>query len=227
MNEATADLQTSATANLQERAGAYLLFARLLREAPSTDLLRDIVQHQLLTCAEQCGGCPACTGTTLDPAEDATWPQQAEAIAVEYARLFAVPGEQSVQPYESVYCDTLTIDTSTACSPYFESEPQAIGLAGFLHGPSTVAVREAYRRAGFELDPTLHELPDHLAIELEFLGQLLARGAQDQAKDFFTQHLGRWVFRCLEEITQKTHIDFYRVVADTLTTFLRREVELR
>ena len=64
---------------------------------------------------------------------DISWPRHAEAIAVEYARLFAVPGEQAVWPYESVYCDTLRIDTSTACSPYFAFEPQPAGLTGFLN----------------------------------------------------------------------------------------------
>lgn len=167
----------------QARAAAYLLFARLFREAPSVSLDQ----------------------------------------AVEYARLFAVPGEQAVRPYESVYCDMLTIDSSTACSAYFESEPQIGGLAGFLHGPSASAVREAYRQAGFELDPTIHELPDHLAIELEFMGRLLERGDVEQAETFFTEHLGRWVFRCLEEIKQKTHSGFYRAVTDTLMSFLQRE----
>jgi len=204
-------------AALPIRAGTYLLFARLFREAPTAELLREIVQQRLLSNA------------------DPRWPQQAEAIAVEFARLFAVPGEQAVRPYESVYCDSLTIDMSTACSPYFESGPQPEGLTGFLHGPSTSSVSEVYRRAGFELDASLHELPDHLAIELEFMGQLLARGAQDHARDFFTQHLGRparqgnqeaggWVFHCVDEIRQEAHpTGFYRAVADALAAFLRQD----
>ncbi|MBI4004428.1 MAG: molecular chaperone TorD family protein [Candidatus Omnitrophica bacterium] len=216
----------AAVAALQTRAGAYFLFARLFREAPSAALLQEIVHEQLLTCAEQCGA--GCNGLSLDPAEDATWPQQVEAIAVEYARLFAVPGEQAVHPYESVYCDPLTIDASTACSAYFEPEPQPEGLTGFLYGPSTRSVSEVYQRAGFELNPSLHELPDHLAIELEFMGQLLARGAQDQARNFFTQHLGRWVFHCLDEIRQETQpTGFYRTVADALVAFLEHDQDGR
>ena len=207
--------QPLAGTDLSVRAALYGLFARLLRGAPSESLLRDVVQGNLLTVAEQ---------GAQHPVEDGQWPEQAEAIAVDYARLFAVPGEQAVQPYESVYCDTLTIDTSTACSPYFEPEPHPGGLTGFLYGPSAIAVREVYRRAGFELDAASHELPDHLAIELEFMGRLLERGDCEQAKVFFSEHLGRWVFRCLEDIAQRTTSGFYRAVARALATALHVEL---
>lgn len=177
-------------------AAFYFLFARLFREPPSEELLRLIVDDRLLTTEE---------------------------IAVEYARLFAVPGEQAVHPYESVYCDTLAIDTSTACSPYFEPEAQGTGLSGFLHGSSAVAVREAYRRAGFELDAAVHELPDHLAIELEFMGRLLAQGDTRHATVFFAEHLGRWIFSCLDDVRQKAAGGFYRAAADALEAFVQHE----
>lgn len=207
---------------LGARAATYLLFARLFHAAPSADLLREIVHRRLLTLAEQPredpGGC--------DPAEDPRWPLQEEAIAVEYARVFAVPGEQAVRPYESVYCDTLTVDTSTACSAYFEGGPSIEGLPGFIGGPSATAVREAYRRAGFDLDPATHELPDHLATELEFMGRLLECGELQQAQAFFTGHLNRWVFRVLDAIKHRTASRFYRAVADALAGFLQHEREV-
>jgi len=206
----------------QGRAACYLLFAQLFREAPRLELLGAIVQHNLLTLAEQWGE----GSDSLDRAEDPRWPRQAEAIAVEYARLFAVPGEQSVQPYESVYCDTLTIDTSTACAAYFGSQRPLVGLRGFIGGPSASALARAYAEARFELDPAAHELPDHLSIELEFMGRLLERGDADDAKTFFQEHLGRWVVRCLEDVKRDVPVGFYRTAADTLTTFLQYEQQL-
>jgi len=201
------------------RAAVYLLFARLFREAPSVKLLREIVQRRLLTLIEQRGE----GSGSLDPAEDPQWPQQAEAIAVEYARLFAVPGKQAVHPYESVYRDTLSIDTSTACSAYFGNQRPIIGLPGFIGGPSASAIARTYAEAGFESDPAAHELPDHLSIELEFMGRLLERGDVEHATVFFQEHLGRWVFRCLTEIRQKASSSFYRTLAETLAVFLRCE----
>jgi TorA maturation chaperone TorD len=179
------------------RSERYFFFARVFREAPTSGFLQEIA-----------------------------WSQEAELLAVEFARLFAVPGESSVRPYESVYCDALTIDASTACSPYFEPDTPVEGLTGFLHGPSAVAVGEAYRQAGFELDPSVHELPDHLAVELEFMGRLLEQGAVSKAKDFFSEHLGRWAFRCLGEIKKKSNSDFYRLVACQMADFLKQEQAL-
>ena len=207
LGTAKQNLETSPA--LHTRASAYLCFARLFREAPTPALLQQLREHGVLA-----------------HVEDAQWFNQAEAIAVEYARLFAVPGEHAVQPYESAYCDTLTIDTSTACSSYFASEPPPTGLTGFLYGPSAVAVCNAYRRAGFELDPARHVLPDHLAIELEFMGRLLGRGECEAAKVFFSEHLGRWVCRCLEDMRQRTATGFYRVVADAAGAFLQQEQRL-
>lgn len=201
------------------RAAVYLLFARLFREAPSVKLLREILQHRLLTLANQWDE----GSSTPDPAEDPRWPQQAEAIAVDYARLFAVPGEQAVHPYESAYCDTLSIDTSTACSAHFGDQRPLRGLPGFIGGPSANAVARVYIEAGFELNPAAHELPDHIGVELEFMGRLLERSAVDEAKAFFREHLSRWAFRCLADVKRNARGGFYRVVAETLLTFLQHE----
>jgi len=222
MSQEVLSSQSSVEADPMARAAVYLLFARLFREAPSVKLLREIVQRRLLTLIEQRGE----GSGSLDPAEDPRWPQQAEAIAVEYARLFAVPGKQAVHPYESVYCDTLSIDTSTACSAYFGDQRPIVGLPGFIGGPSASAIAKAYAEAGFELDPACHELPDHLSIELEFVGRLLERGDADDAKAFFQEHLGRWVVRCLEDVKRDVPVGFYRTAADTLTTFLQYEQQL-
>jgi TorA maturation chaperone TorD len=197
MIQVTAENQRVSGTNLRARTNLYLFFGQIFREAPTPELLHEIGSSE-----------------------------QAGPLAVEFARLFAVPGESSVKPYESVYCDTLTIDTSTACSPYFEPGPQLGGLTGFLQGPSTVAVGDIYRQAGFQISPLVHELPDHLAVELEFMGRLFEREEASKAKDFFAEHLGRWVFRCLEEIEKKSCLDFYRLAARQAADFLKQEQAL-
>ena len=227
MKESPATHQESVISTLAERAGVYFLFARLFREAPTPELLRELVQCQWLSSAERFAGdgqqSQVCD---IDPAEDPHWLDAAEEIAVDYARLFAVPGEQSVHPYESAYCDTLSIDTSAACSAYFENQRPIVGLPGFIGGPSASALARAYAGSGFELDPACHELPDHLSIELEFMGRLLERGDVDATKVFFQEHLGQWAFRCLEDVKRNVPSGFYRIAADTLTTFLRHEQEV-
>lgn len=251
MSEAVRPRQQLVDTESRARASVYLLFAQLLREAPSASLLRDIVRRRPLTLAKQWGK----ETKSVDAVEDPRWPLQEQEIAVEYARLFVVPSEHAIRPYESVYCDTLSIDHSTACSVYYPPEPPAHRLCGFLQGPSSAAVREAYRQAGLEPDPAHPELPDHLATELEFVGRLLALGKAGQAKVFFTEHLDRaahqegrgagasagarppvppstrhtgqhaegWVLRCLAEISRKSDSEFYRAIADALGSFLRQE----
>lgn len=210
---------------LNARAAEYRLFARLFREPPSEALLRAIADDGLLTLAEQAGHSTG-SGRPFDLAEDPAWPKQVDAIAIEYTRLFAAPGAAAVHPYESVYCDRVAIDNSTACSAYFAAPSGPSEVGGLLHGPSTVAVREAYRRSGMDVDPASHHLPDHLAIELEFMGCLINGGAHEEAAVFFREHLGRWVGRCLEDIRQRAAAGFFRVVADTAGAFLQREQRL-
>ena len=169
----------------------YFLFASLFREAPTVNLLQAIAKDF-----------------------------SREEVAVEFASLFLVPGEGMIPSYESFYCDTLTIDTSTACSAYFEPEVSPQGLKGFLCGPSTRSVQKAYEAFGFELGPSFHDLPDHVSVELEFMGRLLGSGKEEEADRFFREHLGRWIGLFLDKVAMQQVSSFYRSVAPSLKEFL-------
>ena len=49
-------------------------------------------------------------------------------------------------------------------------------------GDSTMAVLQHYEDAGFEVDEGFRDLPDHIAVELEFLYVLLFREAEAQLR---------------------------------------------
>jgi putative dimethyl sulfoxide reductase chaperone len=68
-------------------------------------------------------------------------------MLIDYTRLFLGPNETFALPYGSVW---LTGEKS-------------------LMQDSTLAVRALYEQAGFEVDENFRELPDHVAVELEFL----------------------------------------------------------
>lgn len=180
---------------LEEKASVYFLFSRLFREPPGPCLLKEIVEEKLLT----------------------------EEIAVEHTTLFVVAGECYIPPYESYYCDTLSIDTSTACSPYFQQDPFPERMKGFIGGPSAATVRKFYEENGFILSHTFHDLPDHIACELELMGRFYQEGKVDQAHEFFQNHLGRWVFTFLEELEKQKRSLFYQKVAVSLKQFLKQE----
>jgi TorA maturation chaperone TorD len=74
-------------------------------------------------------------------------------LLVDYTRLFLGPSQVMAKPYGSAWLDTLAL----------------------MMGDSTLAVTDLYREGGFELSGTFHELPDHIAAELEFLYLLTFR----------------------------------------------------
>lgn len=108
-----------------------------------------------------------------------------EAIGIEYVKLFVGPGAPLAAPWESVYRNA----------------------DGLLFQASTLAVRRAYRAAGFAAVGYPHEPDDHLGTELGFMEALaastlraweagdLARvrcNLQHQAT-FLEEHLAVWV----------------------------------
>lgn len=132
-------------------------------------------------------------------------PDGLEALQVEYARLFSAPGPDAVSVHQSCYTDVLRIEAS---SP----DPTGCGLAfpggefrGYLSGESCSELRRWYAEAGFK--PSAEQMPDHIAVELEFAAHLesseaacLAAGLAEDARafrelrrDFQERFLGRWL----------------------------------
>lgn len=100
-------------------------------------------------------------------------------MQIEYSRLFVGPFQLDAPPYSSVYLDK----------------------QGLVMGESTQQAIEFYVKAG--LDPALeiHEPPDHIRIELEFMYFLLFRKVMDEnnqfldiSYEFMEKHLTHWVF---------------------------------
>lgn len=125
--------------------------------------------------------------------------QDLETIQTEYVRLFvnATP-EVTCPPYASVY------------------------LEGNLMGESTVEVAELYEKYGLLVNGS--ELPDHISIELEFLGLLSANlESKPEVKedyDLMLSHLGDWIISFLERVEQNDKIGYYGHLAKVSKNFL-------
>ncbi|APE94960.1 TorD/DmsD family molecular chaperone [Halodesulfurarchaeum formicicum] len=127
-----------------------------------------------------------------------------QALSVEYSRLFDGPGDHPCPPYESVYRD---------------AEPdQEFGL---VMGTSTGSVEEYYAAHGLTAD-AYAELPDHVAVELEFAGLL---SAQDEAAfdDFAEEHLRTWLPSFTERVEEATREPFYAAVASATRELIRAD----
>jgi TorA maturation chaperone TorD len=115
---------------------------------------------------------------------DAHATQDAQALLVDYTKLFLGPMEPLARPYGSYW---LSGETT-------------------LMQDATLAVQELYQEGGMDLGDDVRELPDHVAIELEFLYLLTFKrneaqraGLVDQLSEaealerrFLDEHLGRW-----------------------------------
>jgi TorA maturation chaperone TorD len=122
----------------------------------------------------------------------ASAPDALEALKSDYTRLFIGPGKLPAPPWESVY----------------------VAGEDLLFQPSTLEVRDAYRKAGYQATGYPHEADDHLATELGFM-EALAKDSQaaydagDSAKlrlllsqqtMFLAQHLNVWLPQFVERL---------------------------
>ncbi|WP_449315751.1 TorD/DmsD family molecular chaperone [Rubneribacter sp.] len=137
-------------------------------------------------------------------------------LEVDYNRLFVGPGALKAPPYES----------------YYASEARAPG-SGRLRTEEERQVAGAYARCGYAVPEGLAELPDHVAVELEFLA-LLARDEaaaweagddrralelQDAQEGFVEEHLGRWIEQLAARVRAEARCPLYPAVIDVAAAY--------
>lgn len=138
-----------------------------------------------------------------------------DALAVEHARLFIGPFQLVAPPYGSVYLD----DAKT------------------VMGDSTTRVAAFYHNCGLQLADDFHELPDHFAVELEFMSFLAFKqreaevsGNSDEVARITTlqqEFLGTYLMPWLEPFTSAIITDaeapFYQAIARCTAAFVRSD----
>jgi len=142
-----------------------------------------------------------------------------EGATLDFEALFRVPGPRYLSPYESVY------------------RSQGVGGRGCLCGPEAAAAERLYLREGLEPMAGFSELPDHVGVELEFMGYLcgqaldaLRSGDQDllekyrrRQRHFFTEHVDTWVKLLAERLASQAQTSLYRFLGNFLNLFLTLE----
>ena len=143
---------------------------------------------------------------------DAFAAQDLETLLVDYTRLFLGPLEALAKPYGSSWL--------SAPTPPEENPPPA--------------VLELYSEGGFDIDPEFMELPDHVAVELEFLyllnfnlqradSAIEQQAVQVLKQRFLREHLGAWIAPFSAAVTDAAQTAFYRELAELTTHFLQIE----
>lgn len=192
---------------LDQKAGIYGLFANMLLREPGVEFLKLFQQEENEKIFKS---------YNLDPLLDIKHlpiEQQAETIAVEYARLF-LPPARLAPPLESLQMGE-----------------------GKLWGKSTIEVDKIYKKFGFALDGDFKDTPDHLSAQISFLGQLHKleseylekglgkerEGVLEVKKYFLKNHILNWFTRFKEDVNQNARLSYYKDMVDLLDVFLNEE----
>ncbi len=116
----------------------------------------------------------------------------------EYTRLFVLP--EGVKPYESVY------------------RGEEIRL---MQDP-WVEVKKFYKKRGWQMENSIYP-EDHVAVELSFMGHLVAAGEEEDAKTFFRHHIINWVPDLIRDVINNQNANYYKKVAEYGLSYLQSE----
>lgn len=153
-------------------------------------------------------------GPVGDMAECAGRSSDLEALRVDHAKLFVGPFKLLAAPYGSLYLEGETI-----------------------MGESSLDVSRRYAEEG--LDVILKDAPDHVAMELEFMGVLILRQAaaiesadedtaptyREKQLDFLTTHLGRWTPEFTAAVEAGAATEFYKTLGRVTREFLHGDLQ--
>ncbi len=135
-----------------------------------------------------------------------------EELSVEFARLFVGPFELKAPPYGSVYIDE----------------------GRRVMGDSTMEIVKLYRETGLVINSDFKDLPDHIAVELEYMYYLIyqeveflqssqsSRAAEflKYQEMFLNRFLGQWISAFCEKVRENAENDFYKLLADCTCDFV-------
>ena len=139
-------------------------------------------------------------------------------LAVERTRLLRgiKPGYGPPPPYESVYAGS-------------EQQPLVEAIT---------SVRQMYAEAGVGLPEEVHDQPDFIGFELDFMRHLIEKESQawvesnqSEAKEvlekelqFLKEHILRWIPHFCDLMLKDAQLDFYRGIARLTKGFVQGEV---
>ena len=210
MIETNCEIDSNALAGTAQQVGPLYGFLASLYRAELTQQQLDALRQPEMAAMLTAAGIDLQGAFWGKPDE-----QLLEELAVEYAALFLGPGGH-ISPHESVQIEE----------------------HGGYWGDATTAVRRFITETGIEYDSGYNGIPDHISVELEFLGELarregLAWERGDTAaagnclayqRDFLDEHLGRWVDKFCTRVAETAELSFYRDVAQVTAEFVRSEI---
>jgi TorA maturation chaperone TorD len=139
-----------------------------------------------------------------------------EQLKIDYSRLFVGPFKLLAPPYGSVYLEG----------------------GRRVMGDSTLDAQKRYREVGLDISGDIEKVPDHIAIELEFMYYLIfkeieALGYSDfenaidyleKQQGFLEDHLGVWAPKLADEMEKNARTEFYRNLGRSTKVFIEKDL---
>lgn len=133
----------------------------------------------------------------------------------EYERLFDQWEGEKISLVESTY------------KPWTEDKGCGMVFAaskGLFMGDCALHMRAIYRQLSLEVPEAFGSMPDHLVLELEFLGLLYRSGSVEQIERFIGDHLD-WIPELKAALEKADPHPFYRDAVEIIDLFLKQEVK--
>jgi len=132
-------------------------------------------------------------------------------LLLEYTKLFLGPFTVLAPPYSSIY---------------FGSKQ--------LLSDESMWVVDFYRKAKLEFDQNLKDLPDHVAVETEFMYYLIFNEVKElheknieeskvfweYQSTFFNKHYKKWVPKFCEQVIKQSKSNYYKTLAECFKKFI-------
>jgi len=95
-----------------------------------------------------------------------------------------------------------------------------------LFGKDAQLISEIYLENNFQINRNLAELPDHLAVELEFVFRLIEEGEDLKTQlNFVKEHILSWTPELKERIEKESQIPFYPYLINVLHAYLTEDIK--
>jgi TorA maturation chaperone TorD len=195
------------------RASVFNVFTALLCQ-PEEDLIRN--NEVFDTLKQALNNVNPDYSEIVGRMQEAVKQSTAQELLIEYTRLFIGPFKTLVPPYSSLYFGDDT-----------------------LMSEETIWVIDFYRKVGLKFDEETKDVPDHIAIETEFMYWLvhneinaLDSGDRDRSfslwenqQEFFDKHYKKWAPKFCTKVATETNNEYFKLLSECFNKFIT-EVEI-
>lgn len=190
---------------MEPRARLYSLLSRLYRVEVDAPLLKTLKELSF----PEAGNETLAAGYSMLSAYLANCGEEAlDDLAVDYATVFLAAGSadgQAAIPCESIY-----------------TSPKKIFMQEAWEDVCRLYAEKGMTKSSKHADL----MEDHLALELEFMSELVKRRDPATEQAFIEKHLLNWLPEFVADVDQYADVDFYKAVARITLGFIQMEHEL-